>query len=481
MVTFIFEVILSILNMKKLSFLFLALAMASILPQIGHAQKIVADKIIAQVGDQIVLKSDVDNELSDAKRNEGQQGAPKLPPNAECVFIQNHLMQKALMLQAQRDSLPLTDDDVDGELDKRVRNYIQYYGGRDMLENIMGKTVFQFKESMRPMIKEQLLAQQEKQKIAGGTKITPEEVQAYYDKIPKDSLIYYESQLEVSQIVIHPKASKDVKAVVTDRLLGFKRDVESGKYKFEDLTKFSQDPAVKENGGLYSLNRLDKNFDPAFTSAAFRLKEGQISPVVESAFGLHILQMVSKVGDDATVRHILLIPPVSEIEMQQAVDSLDSVRKLINLKVLTFNAAVSFFSDDKVGKTTGGTIVSQEDGSSHITYDQIEDQSLIKILDTLKIGEVSKPQVFADNSNQGRGQQAVRLVYLRSRTDAHRENMKDDFDRISERALAIKQQTVLQDWFGDHIPTFYVHMDKDLGQCGNLTDWIKTSEKLELK
>lgn len=466
--------------MKKLSVSLLVLC-GLIVPALLHAQKIVADKIIAQVGDQILLKSDIDNDVAEAKRNESQNGY-KLPPNIECTSVQNHLMQKALMLQAQRDSLPFSDNDIDAQLDRRVRYFIQGYGSREALENVMGKSIYQFKEQMRPQVKEQMLAEQERGKITGGVKITPEEVRSYFDKIPKDSLAYYESQLEVSQIVIHPKASKDVQDVVADRLLGFKKDIESGKYKFEDLARInSQDPGVKENGGQYSINRLDKTFDPAFTSAAFRLKEGQISPVVESQFGLHLIQMVSKVGDDAIVRHILLIPPVSEIEIKQAVDSLESVRKLITTNLISFNAAVSYFSDDKAGKQSGGAIVSPQDGSSHISYDELDDKSIIPILDTLKIGEISLPQIFVDNSQQGRGQQAVRLVYLRSRTNAHRENLKDDFDHISERALANKQQKTLLEWFDTHISTFYVHLDKDMNQCSNLAEWVKTSERLELK
>lgn len=466
--------------MKNWSLYMLGILGCSV-PYCVQSQKVIADKIIAQVGDQIVLKSDVDNEIADARRNEQQPGAPKLPPNIECLYIGNHLMQKALMIQAQVvDSLPLSDDELEGQLDLKMRQAIMYFGSREAFEMNMGKTAFQFKEEMRPRIKEQTLAGQERSKIVGGVKITPEEVQKYYDGIPKDSLPFYESELEISQIILHPKAGREVKDIVASRLIGFKRDIESGKYKFQDLARnYSEDPGVKENGGQYSINRIDKTFDPVFTSAAFRLKEGQISPVVETQFGLHLIQMVSKVGDDAVVRHILLQVPVSQIEVKEAVDSLDSIRKDIVAKRLSFSAAVSYFSDDKIGKMSGGSLVT-DDGSSHIAYDQIQDKDMLKILDTLKVGEVSLPQAFTDNSEQGKAPRpGVRILYLRSKTTAHRENLRDDFDKVSARALYYKQQNALNDWFHDHIGNFYIHVDKDLHQCDNLSDWVNASERLE--
>ena len=319
-----------------------------------QTQKIIADKIIGQIGDKIILKSDIDNAIADYKRS-GQE--LQLPANPECAFLEGQLEQKALVLQAERDSLPITDDEVDELLDNRIRYFIQQYGSQQTLEEVAGKTIYQIKEDYRPLIRENKLSDDMRQKILTNVKITPTEVEDYYNKIPKDSLRFYESQLEVSQIIVYPKASEDVVAYVTNQLNGWKAEVESGQKKFDALARlYSDDPAVKDNGGQYSLNRSDKNWDPTFLAAAFKLKEGQISPVIKSKFGLHIIQMVSRAGDDAVVRHILKIPLVTDDEINLAKKSLDSIRENIISGKITFNAAVNKYSEDENSKFSAGAI-----------------------------------------------------------------------------------------------------------------------------
>ena len=281
----------------------------------AQTKKVVADKIIAQVGDKIILQSDVTNAILDVKRQaQGQENA--IIPT-ECQVLEGQLIQKALVLQAMKDSLTVNDEEIENQMENRIRSFINSYGSKEILEEIAGKTVYQMKEDFKEALREQKLADQMRGKIVDNIKMTPTEVKAYYNKTPKDSLPFYESEIEVSQIVIHPKANKDVEEYVSKQLYDYKRQVESGSKKFEQLVKFySEDPGKTENAGQYNLNRNDKNmWDPAFLSGAFRLKEGQISSVIKSKFGLHIIQMVSRSGDDAVVRHILRIPPVTDEEI----------------------------------------------------------------------------------------------------------------------------------------------------------------------
>lgn len=451
--------------MKKI--IFLLLATAFLFKAQAQPQKVVADKIVAKVGDQIILHSDIQNAIEDYKR-QGQEA--ELPPDPDCSFLQGQLIQKALVLQAQKDSLTISDDELDALLDNQIRGFIRYYGSQEMLEQIAGKTLFQLKEDLREDFRERKLADQERGKILDNIKITPSEVQSYFDQIPKDSLRFYESELEVSEIVIHPKANKDVEDYVSGELYEMKKQVESGQKKFDALARlYSDDPAVKDNGGQYSLNKNDKNWDPAFFAAAFKLKEGQISPVIKSKFGLHIIQMVSRAGDDAVIRHILKIPPVTDVEIKATIGRLDSVKAKINDGTITFSEGVSLYSDDDNSKLIGGYI-STADGSTYLTIDKM-DKDLVAILKDLKTGVISDPQVYTDE----RGIKSVRLLYIKTRSQPHRENMQDDYNKISQRALENKKSEVLQQWFKVHIPQFYIFIDPSFKACNVLADWFQAS------
>jgi peptidyl-prolyl cis-trans isomerase SurA len=425
---------------------------------------VVADKIVGQVGDKIILKSDIVNAISDMKRQaQGQE--VQLP--TECQVLEGQLIRKALVLQAQKDSLSVSEEEIEAALDNQVRMFIQSYGSKEVLEEIAGKTVYQIKEDFKEAFREKKLADQMQSKIVDGIKITPTEVKAYYSKIPVDSLPFYESELEVSQIVVYPKANKDVEEYVSRQMYDYKRQIEAGVKKIEQLAKlFSEDPAVKENGGQYVLNRNDKNWDPAFMSASFRLKEGQVSPVIKSKFGLHIIQMISRSGDEAIVRHILRIPPVTDDEVKEAIIKLDTVRQKLISKQLGFGEAVSKYSDDENSKFNAGSAASNRDGSTFVNIDQL-DKDLIKPISVMKPGDYSQPQVYTDE----RGRKAVRLIYLKNRTQPHRENLRDDYNRVAQRALEEKKNGVLEKWFKEHIPTYYVLIDREYAGCTGLDDW----------
>ena len=457
--------------MKKIVLCILAVSGSFAMTVSAQSMKVVADKIVAQVGDKIILRSDIMNALADMKRQSKGQENVVLP--SECQVLEGQLIRKALVLQAQKDSIHVSEEEIDAALDNQVRQFIQAYGSKDVLEEIAGKTVYQIKEDFKETFRDKKLSEQMQSKIVDAVKITPTEVKAYYAKISKDSLPFYESEIEVSQIVIHPKANKDVEEYVSKQLYDYKRQAETGGLKrFDQLAKlYSEDPAVKENGGQYSLNRNDKNsWDPAFLSAAFRLKEGQVSPVIKSKFGLHIIMMVSRSGDEAVVKHILRIPPVTDDEINDAKHQLDSIRKKLLDGSITFGAAVSKYSDDENSKFSAGAVASGRDGSTFVNIDQL-DKDMIKPLSVLKPGQYSDPQVYVDE----RGRKLVRLIYLKNRTEPHRENLKEDYNRVASRALEEKKNTALEKWFKEHIPTYYVSIDKDFSACGGLEDWRKAA------
>ncbi|MFN6374260.1 MAG: peptidylprolyl isomerase [Chitinophagia bacterium] len=419
--------------------------------------KLLADKIIAIVGDKIVLKSDIVNYIDDMKR----QGS-EVPPNIDCMLLEKMMQDKALILQAEKDSLPVSDEEVEAELDQKIRYFIMQYGGKEALEQIAGRTTYQIKEDFRKSIKDGKLAKSMREKIVEYVKITPNEVRDHYNKIPKDSLPFYETELVIGQIVIHPKAGRELEKFAQDELADYRKQVEAGLKSFETLARlYSEDPGSKQNGGRYEINKNQKDWDPDFKNAAFRLKEGQISPVTKSKFGYHIIQMVSRNGDDAVIRHILRVPQLQEEDVDAAKSKLDSVRSKLVAGTLQFGEAVDKFSDDQNSKFTAGIMSGQ--GGNFVTIDEL-DKNLVPYLDKLKVGEISQPMVYKDEQDK----QTVRIVYLQKRTEPHRENMRDDYDRIAQRALAEKKEITIEKWFQTKLPTYYVMVDGDYQQCESL-------------
>jgi peptidyl-prolyl cis-trans isomerase SurA len=210
--------------------------------------------------------------------------------------------------------------------------------------------------------------------------------------------------------------------------------------------------------------------DPAFINNAFRLKEGQISPVFKSKFGYHIIQMVSRAGDDAIVRHILRIPKVTDAEIKEGIQKLDSVRSRLIAGTLTFGEAVAKYSEDENSKFTGG--MRQGQNGTFLTIDQL-DKDLVLLLKNMKIGEYSAPTAFTDE----RGKKGVRIAYLKSRSEPHRENLKDDYNRISQRALDLKKQQVIDKWFASKVPTYYIMVDPEFSSCAPMQSWVNSASK----
>jgi peptidyl-prolyl cis-trans isomerase SurA len=427
----------------------------------AQVKKVVADKIIATVGDKIILKSDIDNSIHDMQR----QGID-VPANANCLLLEQAIGLKALVIQAERDSIPVSDEDIDADIDNKIRYFINQYGSKEIVEQIAGKSIFQLKEDFKQTFREQKLAQGERDKIVANIRITPKEVEAYYDAIPKDSLHFYESELEVGEIVIYPKPSRDLENYAMDQLKEYKKEVEDGSKKFDVLASlYTDDPGSKESGGRYEINRNEKQWDPVFLSKAFSLKDGQISNVFKTKFGYHIIQMVSKNGDDAVIRHILKIPQISSIEVNQAKEKLDSIRSQLVDGTLQFGEAVSKYSEDDNSKFTGGRIPAK-DGSSFLTIDQL-DKDLVLMLKDLKVGEYSKPTEFTDD----RGKKGVRIVDILTKTEPHRENLKDDYDKVAQRALEEKKNDALEEWFSKKLPSFYVNIAQEYQSCPQMKKW----------
>lgn len=454
------------LYMKRL--LVLLLLIATGFGAQAQPRKAVADKVIAVVGDRIILYSDIRNSIADIAR---QGGA--VPENAECLITEQAIISKVLMLQAEKDSLPVTEDEIEAELDQRIRYYIRELGSQETLEEYAGKSIYQIKEDARESVKERKLAEAMQQKITGSVKITPTEVKAFFDKIPKDSLPFFESELEVGQIIVYPKASHDLEQYIVSEMNNYKKQIESKTATFEQLAKrYSEDPGSKDRGGQYQVNRNEKTWDPIFLSTAFRLKPGEISAPVKSKFGYHLIQMVERNGDDALVRHILRIPPVTDAEINGAKVKLDSVRTKIISGSLGFNEAATKYSDDDNAKFVGAFFLNR-DGSPYVTIDQL-DKEIVGMISKMKIGDISQPTPYTNET----GKKGVRIVFFKSRSEPHRMNIRDDYSKIAQMAIEEKKGQALDKWMKTKIPTYYIMVDDQTSaQCPSARKFASSDSK----
>lgn len=446
-----------------------ALSLSACTLSFAQPKKVVADKIIAVVGNKIVLKSDLENSLSDMQR----QGV-EVPPDARCLTLQQSMGIKALVLQAEKDSLPVTDEEIESDIDNQIRYFMSQYGSKEELERVAGKSVYQLKEDFKEGFRDRKLASAMRNKIVEDIKITPNEVKNYFDKIPTDSLALYESEIEVGQVVLYPKASHEAEVYCIEQLADYKKQVESGKDFGTIATLNTEDPGSKATGGRYEINRNQKDLDPTWLSKAFSLKEGQVSNPFKSKFGYHIIQLVSRAGDDAVVKHILKIPQVTQFEMKSGFQKLDSVRANLISGTIEFGTAVSRYSEDDASKFTAGMI--QGKNGSSLTIDEL-DKDLVPLLKDLKIGEFSQATGYADE----RGKQAVRIIYLKSRSEPHRENLKDDYNKVSQRALEEKKEAALEKWFDAHIKTYFIKIDPEYQGCDALKKWVTVKSTSTVK
>ena len=427
------------------------------------------DKIIAVVGDKIILKSELDNAILEMSKD--------IPAGEEdkfrCDMMQQFLIQKVMIEQAERDSVIVSDEEIEGNLDNRIRYFVSQFGSEEKLEEMAGKSIYQLKDEYRLMFHDRLTSDRMQQTILSNVKITPQEVKAFYDKIPVDSLPYFPSMLEVGQIVFKPNVNKEVEQYAMQTLEDIRKDIISGKVSFDIMAGMhSQDPGSKDNGGDLGIIGRD-DLVPEFAAAAFRLQNGEISPVVKTKFGFHIVQMMNRQGEKAKLRHILIKPLITTDMVKEVMSKADSVRANLIAGKLRFSEAVAKYTCDDQTKITGGMFTDPQTNGSSIAPDLLE-PSVALLTNEMKPGEFSKPEEFVDQQS---GDRLVRIIYLKNRTEPHRANLREDYSRIQMVALEQKKTDVLQKWISNKLPDFYIKIDDAFSTCTNLDSFRKPSTK----
>jgi peptidyl-prolyl cis-trans isomerase SurA len=423
----------------------------------------VVDGVVAVVGANEILKSDIETQYLQFRAEGSIQGSSQ---KVKCQILEGLLFQKLLYHQSQIDSVKITDAQVDEQMDRRMRYLIGQIGSPEKLEDYYQKSISEIKEEMRAIIKEQMMEQESQEKLTKDVKITPSEVKAFFKKLPKDSIPEISSEIEVGMIVKSPVIGDAEKEECINRLKEFKERIKKGDDFSTLAVLYSEDPgSAKKGGELGMFKRGDMHLE--FEAAAFKLKPGEISDVVETEDGFHLIQMIERKGEYINVRHILLQPKVSLASMTHSRSILDSVANLIEQKKMTFAEAVIRFSDDP-SRNNGGLMINPTTGTSKFEASQL-DPKVFFVIDKLKVGDISSPVLYKTD----RGQEEYRLYYLKSRTFPHKANMEEDYAKIHEMALDQKKTDIMNNWIKERIGKTYISIDEEYQRCPFQRNWTK--------
>ncbi|MBI4649467.1 MAG: peptidylprolyl isomerase [Bacteroidia bacterium] len=412
------------------------------------------DEIIAVVGGNIIIRSDIENQYYQMK----QQGIDT-KGDIKCEILEQLIFQKLLVNQAELDSIEITLKEVEDMIDRKLKMIIAEIGDVSKLEESFGKTIQEIKEALKEPMKEQLLAEKMQNKLTGEVKITPDEVRKFFKNIPKDSLPLINAEYEFEQIAKYPAVSEQEKLAVLEELRGFRDRIQNGEKFCMFASFYSEDQGTAADcGELGFVGRGD--IVPEFAAVAFNLKPGEISKVVETEYGYHLIKKKKKKGELINVRHILRKPKISEQQMIKARFFLDSVRKLILNDTLKFTQAAELFSGDETSRNNGGLAVNPYTGTSKFEADQLDGPTYYA-LKNLKQGELSTPFETLDI----KGKKVFKIVKLKSYSEAHKANLKDDYQYIQELALANKKQDIFIEWVNKKQKSTYIRLDPSYKNC----------------
>lgn len=428
--------------------------------QIGFSNDtILLDKIDGIVNDKIILRSDIENQL-DLLNLRGEEEKIN-----RCQLMQQLMYNKILTNQALIDSLPLSSEEVEDELNRKVNYFINVAGSQEQFEEYYKKTVDQIKNDYREDIREQMLSARMRQKIVGDITVTPSEVRAFFEKLSKDSLPYFNATIELQQIVMKPRVSQEQQEAAKAKAVGILERINAGE-GFELLASlYSEDIASAQEGGLLDWAPRG-TFVKEFEAAAYKLKAGEVSKIVETPFGYHIIQMVERRGDMIQVKHILIRPQSTSKDAQYAHDKLDSIRTDILANKITFFQAVKDFSQDVQSKNVGGSLLNNETGSTILEVNKI-DPALYLLVDTLSIGAITMPIMYQGDD----GTPAFRIVKLISKTEPHVADIKIDYDKMQNAARNDKEDEILERWYTKNLKKTYLMIGDDYKDCAELKDF----------
>jgi peptidyl-prolyl cis-trans isomerase SurA len=431
------------------------LLLTSIVCRAQYAGNPVADKIIARVDNQILLLSEVELGFLQAK----QQNTGLLSAELKCKVFEQLLINKMMLAKAEIDSVTVEDNLVEDQLNRRMAYMIQAIGSKEKLEDYYKKSIDQFKAELKKEVKEQMLIQKIQESISKNVKVTPSEVKRFFNEIPRDSLPFFSTEVEVGQIVRFSQVSRKNKQAARQKLEDLKTRIQSGE-DFSFLAKaYSQDPGSAKEGG--NLGFWAKGaMVPEYESAALKLEPMALSEVVESAFGYHLIQLLEKKGNEYNSRHILIRPEADEEDQMSAFHKLDSIRTALMQDSLNFGEAARKFSEDKESSQNGGFITDPQTGSTRIATENL-DPGIFFTIDTLKPGSYTGVMPYKTED----GKRGARILYFKSKLLPHEANLAQDYQKIQFAALEKKKSESIKKWFKKTKSEVFISRDKDFDDC----------------
>ena len=434
------------------------------------AQKNVIDEIVWVVGDDAILRSDVENQRL-YMQNEGEH----LDGDPYCVIPERLAIQKLYLNQAKIDSIEVNENQVIQEAERWVEYAMNQIGSKEKLEEYFNKKISQIKEERIEMLKEQQIVQQMQRKLIGDIKLTPAEVRKYYNLLPQDSLPNIPTTVEVQIITMEPKIPFEETDAIKARLRQYTEEVHSGKREFSTIARlYSEDSESAKRGG--ELGFMGKgSLLPEFANVAFNLKDPKrISQIVQTEYGFHIIQLIEKRGDRINCRHILLKPKVSDKELSECISRMDSLYNDLAANKFSFEEAATYLSADKDTRNNKGLMVNQNAESEYNGTPKFEmselPQEVGKMVYTMKVGEVSKPFTMINDKQK----EVVAIVKLKARVEQHKANLVDDFQVLKSIVESQKQEEILVNWIREKQKTTYVRISDGWRNCDfKYPGWIK--------
>jgi peptidyl-prolyl cis-trans isomerase SurA len=453
------------IEMKYITFLCCMIGWGYLMGQ----KPVILDKVVAQVGSEVILWSEVEEYYAYQKANYG-----KMPEDARCNILDNLMLKALLVSEAKLDTLIIVSDaEVEDNLNRRIDEILFMMNGDVVFfQDYYGKTVNEVKNDMRDDLRNQLLSERMQGSVIRNIKITPAEVKSFFEKIPRDSLPYFQSEVEISEIIFKPKVNDTEKKKAIQKLEELKNRYQKGE-DFAVLAKnHSDDPGSARLGGELGWQKRGA-FVQQFEEAAYRLDIGELSEIVESDFGFHLIQMLERRGNSFKTRHILIRPEITQSDIELTKKTVNDVRKQILDKKITFEAAVKEYSDDKAQSyTNAGRVVNPKTSNTFFEIADLE-YDVFFAIDSMKVGGISGPIEIQDDD----GSVYFKMIQLNSRSTPHRANLNQDFSKIKQAAVEQKKASFLDTWVKEKSESTYVEIDPEFQTCKVLTTKWKGSRK----
>lgn len=440
--------------------IYIAMLMLGISAQ-AQQMKLV-DKVVGVVGGDIILYSDIEMQYQQ------MSGEQDMPEDARCQIFDQLLLEKLFVNQARIDSVMVSEEEVEAELDQRLNYFIAMLGSAEELEDYYGKSVVAIKNDFRSDIRKQLLAERMQQQVLASVTVTPKDVKDFFSSIPQDSLPYFNAEVELGEIIMFPKVSLEAKNAARQKLEEIRKKIVDEGYDFAIQARIhSEDPGSGSQGGDLGMVSRGQTV-PEFEAAAYKLEVGEVSPVTETEFGFHIIKCVEKKGQNLRLSHILISPEITLDDMERAVGTLDSVRSMLMNDSLTFKQAVDLFSEDEMSKNSGGLMTNPNTGSPWFELPELEGKVALAVKE-IEVGGFTEVMSF---ESMGSGKLGFRVIHLINEREPHQADLSRDYEKIMNASLNQKKQELLVDWVIEKKAKTYIFIADDFKACEAIDKWL---------